>query len=96
MWNSTQGSEITNTYRFLKQFCRGYGSLSRRRSCTNQEWMGLPLTSWDIWNLPTRACSRDPLVMRQVREQALPLELTVEAHANTLCTAREIFSKDGR
>ena len=58
--------------------------------------MGLPLTSWDIWNLPTRACSRDPLVMRQVREQALPLELTVEAHANTLCTAREIFSKDGR
>jgi len=51
--------------------------------------------------------ARDPLVMRQVREQgvpfivtlggySLPLELTVEAHANTLCTAREIFSKDGR
>ena len=52
--------------------------------------------------------ARDRLVMRQVREQGVPfvvtlgggysrpVELTVEAHANTFRTAREIFSENGR
>ena len=51
---------------------------------------------------------RDRRVMRQVREQGVPfvvtlgggysrpVELTVEAHANTFRTAREIFSENGR
>lgn len=97
MWNSTRGSEITNTYRFLKQFCRGYGSLKPQAVFYQSGVDGL--ASDELGHLElTHAglLARDPLVMRQVREQALPLELTVEAHANTLCTAREIFSKDGR